>query len=322
MARIDAPAAASAARLPWIDAARGAAILAMIVYHFSWDLRFFGFIAADVTGDPGWRMFARSIAGTFLALVGVSLVLATRRGLDRSRFLRRLGIVAAAAVAVTAATRLAMPDSYVFFGILHAIAVSSVLGLAFVRAPLPVVIAASIFCFVAPALLSGPTFDAPPLLWLGLSTYTPRSNDYVPVFPWFGVVLAGIGLVRLVRLVRPGWLQLLVRPAPRQLVWAGRHSLAIYLLHQPILIGLVYLAAQISPPDLLNLQASFLESCSAACVESDQELPFCRRTCACLAARTQTEGLWNGLIRETLSESELDRYWTIASECRQAAEGP
>ncbi len=322
MARIDAPAAASAARLPWIDALRGAAILAMIVYHFSWDLRFFGFIEADVTGDPGWRIFARCIAGTFLALVGVSLVLATRHRLDRSRYLRRLGIVAAAAVAVTVATRLAMPDSYVFFGILHAIAVSSVLGLLFVQAPIPVVFAACAFCFIAPALLSGPAFDAPPLLWLGLATYIPRSNDYVPVFPWFAVVLAGIGLGRLMPLVRPGWLQLLARAAPRQLVWAGRHSLAIYLLHQPILIGLVYLAAQISPPDLLDLQASFLESCSMACVESDQELPLCRRTCACLATRTQAEGLWDGLMRETLSESELDRYWTIAGECRQAAEGP
>jgi uncharacterized membrane protein len=321
MARIDAPAAVSAARLPWIDALRGAAILAMIVYHFSWDLRLFGFIEADVTGDPGWRMFARSIAGTFLALVGVSLVLATRHRLDWSRYLRRLGIVAAAAVAVTVATRLAMPDSYVFFGILHAIAVSSVLGLLFVQAPIPVVFAACAFCFIAPALLSGPAFDAPPLLWLGLATYIPRSNDYVPVFPWFAVVLAGIGLGRLMPLVRPGWLQLLARAAPRQLVWAGRHSLAIYLLHQPILIGLVYLAAQISPPDLLDLQASFLESCSMACVESDQELPLCRRTCGCLATRTQAEGLWDGLMRETLSERELDRYWAIASECRQAAEG-
>src|SRR5918997_3927305 len=269
MARIDAPAAASAARLPWIDAARGAAILAMIVYHFSWDLHFFGYIAADVTGDLAWRAFARSIAGTFLALVGVSLVLATRHGLDRGRFLRRLAVISAAAAAVTVATWFAMPDSYVFFGILHAIAVSSVLGLPFVRAPIPLVVATGVFCFVAPALLSGPAFEAPPLLWLGLATYVPRSNDYVPVFPWFGIVLAGIGLGRLMPIVRPGWLQLLAHPAPRQLVWAGRHSLVISLLPQPILIGLVYLAAQISPPDLLDLQASFLESCSVACVESD-----------------------------------------------------
>src|SRR5687768_1672935 len=81
-------------RLPLIDAARGAAILAMVVYHFSWDLRFFGFIAADVAGGLGWRVFARLIAGAFLFLVGVSLVLATQGGFDRARYLRRLGIIA------------------------------------------------------------------------------------------------------------------------------------------------------------------------------------------------------------------------------------
>src|SRR5687767_1474691 len=109
--RLDAPAAtAPAARLAWIDAARGIAIVAMAVYHFSWDLRFFGFIAADVAADPGWRAFARLIAGTFLALVGVSLVLSTRHGFDPRRFLRRLGIIAAAAMAITVVTRFVFPE--------------------------------------------------------------------------------------------------------------------------------------------------------------------------------------------------------------------
>jgi uncharacterized membrane protein len=65
--RIDPPAAASRApRLPWLDAARGIALAAMVVYHFSWDLRFFGYISADVAGDLGWRIFARCIAASFL----------------------------------------------------------------------------------------------------------------------------------------------------------------------------------------------------------------------------------------------------------------
>src|SRR5688572_15752760 len=137
-----AAAASRPARLPAIDAARGVAIVAMVVYHFAWDLGFFGFISADVGGDLGWRIFARSIAGSFLALVGVSLVLATRNGLNRGRFLRRLGVIAAAAAAITLVTRIVFPETYIFFGILHAIAVSSVLGLAFVRAPILLVAAA------------------------------------------------------------------------------------------------------------------------------------------------------------------------------------
>ena len=70
------------ARLAAIDAVRGAAIAAMVVYHTAFDLSVRRLIPVDVTSNPGWVVFARLIAGTFLALVGVGLVLATRRGLN------------------------------------------------------------------------------------------------------------------------------------------------------------------------------------------------------------------------------------------------
>jgi uncharacterized membrane protein len=322
--RADAPAAASpAARLPLIDAARGVAIAAMVVYHFSWDLRYFGYIAVDVTEDLGWRLFARAIAGSFLFIVGVSLVLATRNGVDSARYLRRLGVIAAAAAAITVVTYFVFPDSYVFFGILHHIAVASVLGLAFVNAPIPVVAASAVACFLAPPLLSGPAFDSPALFWLGLASYFPRTNDFVPIFPWFGVVLAGIVAARLAWLRWPEGLTrgALLARAPRSLVWAGRHSLVIYLIHQPVLFGLVYLAAQISPPDLLGFEASFVESCSASCVESEVEPDICRRTCACIADRTQAEGMWTRLMRQELTPTEETHYFAISDRCRSEA-GP
>src|SRR5688500_15422712 len=100
---IDAPAAA-AARLPLLDAARGAAVAAMIVYHFAWDLSVFRFISADVGADAGWVAFARAIAASFLFVSGVSLALADRGGLRPARFLRRLLVIALAAGAVTLAT--------------------------------------------------------------------------------------------------------------------------------------------------------------------------------------------------------------------------
>jgi uncharacterized membrane protein len=254
--RLDAPPVQPPARLPLIDAARGVAIAAMVVYHFSWDLRFFGFIGVDVTQEIGWRIFARLIAGTFLFLVGVSLVLSTRSGFDRSRFLRRLGVVVAAAAAITAITFFMMPDAFIFFGILHCIAVSSVLGLAFVRAPVALVLAAAVLASMAPIWLAGPAFDHPALQWIGLSPTLPRSNDFVPLLPWFGVVLAGIAAARLAPLLPaaslPSWRA--GAPLPRALIWAGRHSLMIYLVHQPLLFGIVYLAAQIAPPDLLGFE--------------------------------------------------------------------
>jgi uncharacterized membrane protein len=314
---IDAASAASPRRLPWIDAARGIAIAAMVVYHFSWDLRHFGFIAVDVTEQPGWRLFARLIAGSFLALVGVGLVLATRRGFSWSRFLRRVALIAAGAAAITVATRIAMPEEYIFFGVLHCIAVSSLLAVPFLRAPVLLVIAAAGFCFLGPTLLSGPAFDWPPLLWLGLMTVEPRSNDFVPVFPWFGVVLAGIAAARLAqRFAASRRTVPAAVSAPGPLVWAGRRSLVIYLLHQPILFGLVYLGAQAFPPNLLVFTGSYVQSCTAMCTQSGEKGDMCRTTCQCLAERTQAAGLWKPLMQSTLSEDQTSRYYDLADQCR------
>jgi uncharacterized membrane protein len=323
LARMEPSAAARPARLEAIDALRGVAIAAMVVYHFSWDLRFFGYISADVAGDLGWRLFARAIAGTFLALVGVSLVLSTRGGFDRRRFLRRLGVIAAGAVAITAVTLAVMPDVYVFFGILHSIAVASVLGLPFVRAPALLTIVAAIFCFAAPALFAGPAFDSPALLWLGLFTRVPQSNDFVPVFPWFGVVLAGIAAARLAPLA-PASIRARFAAfrAPRPLLLAGRYSLAIYLLHQPILFGLVYAAASIVPPSPVGFEDWHFEVCTRQCVEAETEPSLCRRICSCLGERASAEGLAEGLSRNSLSEEQISRYFALNDQCRAEAEAP
>jgi uncharacterized membrane protein len=320
--RIDAPAAAaSAARLPWIDAWRGVAILAMIVYHFSWDLRHFGFIAADVAGGLGWIVFARLIAGSFLFLVGVSLVLATRSGIDWRKFSRRLAIVAVSAAAVTAATYFAFPESYVFFGILHHIAVASLLGLAFLRLPLGLVAAASAACFLAPVYFSAPLFDAPALVWIGLGVEPVRSNDFVPLFPWFGVVLAGIVAARLALAPAPrGLLKWFRRPAPRPLLFAGRYSLAIYLIHQPLLFGLAAGAATLFPPAPPAASSWFPQACLQDCLDAALSPALCEPACACLTERVEAEGLDGALFAADLSEAQTSRYRELSLECRSAAE--
>ena len=318
--RIDAPSAASpVARLPLLDAARGLAVVAMVIYHFSWDLRYFGYIASDVEGAPGWRAFAHGIAGTFLFIVGVSLVLSTRNGLNARKFIHRLGVLVAAALAITLVTWLIFPDSYIFFGILHHIALASVLGLVFLNLPVPIVVVVAILCFAAPPLFAGPAFDRPWLLWLGFETVFPRSNDFVPLLPWFGVVLFGLATARTYPdLLRGGHRLLRVEP-PRQLVWLGRWSLVIYLLHQPVLFGLVYLAAQVYPPGFLGFESTYLQTCAASCAESEVDAAICGRTCDCLAERSQAEGLWADLMRQTLTAEGERRYFTLADECRAGA---
>jgi uncharacterized membrane protein len=329
--RIDPPAAASpSARLPLLDAARGLAVVAMVVYHFSWDLRYFGYIASDVEGAFRWRVFAHSTAGAFLLIVGISLVLSTRRGFNAQKFLRRLGVLVAAALAITLVTYLLFPDSYIFFGVLHHIALASALGLLFLRLPIPVVIGALIACFFAPPLLSGPTFDRPWLLWLGLETEFPRTNDFVPLLPWFGVVLAGIAAARVWAILAPhahkfplpvGKGAQLALPSRIEwpLVWLGRQSLLIYLLHQPILFGVVYLASRVYPPDFLAFQSTYIETCQSSCIESEVEENICQKTCACAAERAQAEGLWSDLMRQTLTPPREQRYFDIVNACQASA---
>src|SRR5262249_30877785 len=107
----------------------------MVVYHFAWDLWAFGLVETDVEHDVAWVLFARSIASTFLLLVGLSLVLATRNGLRLQPYLRRLAFVAGGALLVTIGTYFIEPHEFVYFGILHLIAVASVLALPFLTLP-------------------------------------------------------------------------------------------------------------------------------------------------------------------------------------------
>ncbi|HEY8578676.1 MAG TPA: heparan-alpha-glucosaminide N-acetyltransferase domain-containing protein, partial [Beijerinckiaceae bacterium] len=81
-ATAEAPLAPATARVPLVDAARGAALVGMAIYHFVWDLGFFGLIPRDWPYDPRFVLFGHAVAASFLALVGVSLALAARDGLD------------------------------------------------------------------------------------------------------------------------------------------------------------------------------------------------------------------------------------------------
>lgn len=222
-------AAARPQRVAWIDRARGVALVAMVIFHFSFDLSLLGLVDWPVGSHPAWRGFAMAIAASFIALAGVSLQVAARGGLRWRPYLRRLAILALAAAGVTVATHFAMGVA-VRFGILHAIATFSVLALPFLRAPGWLVAAAAALVFAGQWLFVSELFAPAVFYPLGLSPTTPPSFDYEPVFPWFAAMLAGLLIGR-------------AAPVPRGpaagdwLAVAGRHSLVIYLAHQPILLG-------------------------------------------------------------------------------------
>jgi len=129
-------------------------------------------------------------------LVGVSLALAHRNGLNLRAFLRRLAIIGAAAALVTLASLVFAPGQGIFFGILHCIAVASLLAAPFVAAPAWVSLAVGLAAIVAPILVHSRLFDPPWLLWLGLGEALPNTVDWRPLLPWAGVVLVGLGVAR------------------------------------------------------------------------------------------------------------------------------
>ena len=234
-------------RIAATDYARTVALLGMAVYHFTYDLTVFGALPPGMASQGVWREFARLVAGSFLALSGVSLFLAHGQGLRLRPFLRRLALVGLAAGAVSLATWVMMPDFFVFFGILHSIAVSSVIGLAFLRAPGVVTLLAAALFLALPAVFRAYGLSPDWPVWLGLSDLNRPTMDFEPVFPWTGVFLTGLGAAQLT--ARLGGLNTLCRWRLRggrvhaAMAWPGRHSLAIYLIHQPVLFGAVYVWA-------------------------------------------------------------------------------
>jgi len=234
-------------RIALLDVLRGVAIAAMIVYHFFFDLEFFGFADFGVTEAPGWIAFVRTIPASFLAIAGISLYLAHHNGMHWRNFWWRIGYLVAAAMLVTLISYFADPEAIIWFGILHCIAASSVIGLAFLRAPPVVIVLVAIVVLIAP-LFATPALNAPILLWLGLGTEAPPSNDYNPLFPWFGFMLLGIAVARILapyatKAVWAYWKPL--DPMTRTLALAGRHSLMIYLLHQPVMMAMLFGVARL-----------------------------------------------------------------------------
>lgn len=306
---------AASRRIGWLDVARGVALLAMASYHLIWDFEYFRYLEPGTAGQ-GWpKLYARAIASTFLFLAGFGLALAHRRGIQWPKFWLRFAKVAGAAALVTVATWFAMPQGFVYFGILHEIALASVIGLLFLRVPSLLTLVLAVAVIVIPNVYRSDLFSAPYLVWIGLAPRPPASFDFVPVLPWLGPVLIGIALGRIERV--QAWLNSL--SAPRPVFWlfafAGRHSLPVYLLHQIPLFGLVYLLSLAAPPDQ---GAAYMRECVPSC-QATGSGSICERFCACtldkLNAQNLLSPLQGGKIR-----AEDERLQAIAGECSVNAE--
>jgi uncharacterized membrane protein len=207
-----------------------------VIFHFTFDLALFGHIPADTMSQPFWHYFARLIAGSFLFLSGIGLWLVHGQSIRWPAFWRRTARIAGAALLVTVASIWLVPGGPIWFGILHAIAVTGVVGLLALRLPWPAILALAALIFAIGWSYRSAAFDPIWLVWTGLAETRPAMGDYVPLLPWAAPALAGIAFARALRI------DLWHRRAPSDLLdrltFPGRHTLVIYLIHQPILIGL------------------------------------------------------------------------------------
>jgi uncharacterized membrane protein len=222
-------------RLTALDAARTLAVVCMVIFHFVFDLALFGLIDPGTMQQPFWYYFARMIAGSFLFLSGISLWIAHGQGIRWPAFWSRLAKVAGGALLVSLASIWFVPGGTILFGILHAIAAASLLGLVALRLPWPVTLALAALIFAAAWGPRFPAFDPLWLVWTGLAETRPMMGDYVPLIPWAAPALAGVAFAKALKLDQ--WRGTPPSRLTHTLTFPGRHSLIIYLIHQPILIG-------------------------------------------------------------------------------------
>jgi uncharacterized membrane protein len=228
-----------------IDLARGIAILMMVLFHTLFDLYYLGIYQVEVYSGF-WRYFAFATASLFLLIVGISLTISHARvALTKSgyqvalKFVYRGAGIFLLGLVVTFFTWLFLPENFIVFGILHLIGVSVMLSPLFFRFKKWNIMLG--FLFIAIGFLIAPHTGSIWFLPLGIHPVAFSSVDYEPIFPWTGVVLIGLGLGEF---LYPGGVRGFALPAipafiVRPFGFLGRHSLIIYLVHQPIILFII-----------------------------------------------------------------------------------
>ena len=227
-----------------LDALRGAAIVWMTLFHFSFDLNHFGYINADFYADPFWTWQRSVIVSLFVLCAGMAQAVAAQQGQSWSQFWRRWRQVALAALLVTAGSYAMYPQSFIYFGVLHALAIMLIVARLTVRCGVWLWLMGAVVlmlpwaaAYLHAAWTGAEVLNTPALNWLGLISRKPITEDYVPLLPWLGVMWWGVAAGVWVLKARPQWLARPVMSPMRPLAVLGCWSLSYYLLHQPVLIG-------------------------------------------------------------------------------------
>ena len=227
-------------------------MIAMIVYHFFWDLGYFNFIELEYMTNGLPLVIAQCIGASFIVISGISFRLASLSDNFTHKFLKRLIILIFICLIITSITFFLDQKSFIFFGILHFLATCSIIGLLSLKIKNNYLFLILFMCsFVVGT--SEITFDLPGYLsWIGLNTKVPITNDFYPLFPWISFYFFGLWVSDPVRnyLLKYNeknfYRHYSFNFVYKSLQFLGRNSLPIYILHQPIFFSLLLIFIRIS----------------------------------------------------------------------------
>lgn len=227
-----------------IDSGRGLAVIGMVAFNWMFALTYLGKAYFEVGSGPLW-LLARAVAFAFVFLAGLSLRISYNRSkrllqpseLNKKYAIRGLGIFLLGML-LTLATWLFYPNATIWFGVLHLIGFSIILSIPFLKIKGKSFLALVAFAVVlAGLILANYGFYFPHLLPFGFWPSGWYSFDYFPLMPWYGFFLFGIIAGNMHFPGRkPSNYAGPFSPAVIALSFLGRHSLTIYLLHQPVLL--------------------------------------------------------------------------------------
>lgn len=234
-----------------IDALRGFALVNMVLFHMMYDIFFIFEADASWIFSPITAVWERFICCSFIILSGVSLNF-SKKPLKRGIILNLLGFL------ITAVTVIFIPSQAIWFGILNFLGCAMMITYALKRFLNNVgSVQGFVFSLIVFALFYGvpdgyigffaaEVFKLPDFLYssdaLAFIGFPPAgfySTDYFPLVPWLFLFFAGYFAWRCVR--EHGAERLFVRKIPF-FDFAGRHSLLIYIVHQPVIMGVLAVA--------------------------------------------------------------------------------
>ncbi|MHC1575881.1 MAG: heparan-alpha-glucosaminide N-acetyltransferase [Methanosarcinaceae archaeon] len=239
-----------------IDFLRGNAIILMLAFHLLYDLNYLG--RYDTGIKDGFELFVgRGAAILFIFLVGVSLTLSYSRYIEQHpdqrgacwKYLKRGLYIFSWGLGVTTATWIFARDGLIVFGVLHFIGISIIIAYPFLKYRFWNLFLGTMI-LISGTYLKNINVDHNWLLWMGIHTNDLYTFDYFPILPWFGMTLIGIFVGNSLYPNHTRYFSIpdiSAHPPIRVLCFMGRQSLLIYLLHQPVIIGLMYLMGLVDP---------------------------------------------------------------------------